>query len=343
MGDSQLNGAERSLQQPFRKLSFFNALLVGAMTLAAYVPLRELPDRKPQPPRTMKLIYRPVALSPAAAPLRLAGAWEMEAADRRLRGLSGLTIDGNQLLAVSDRGAAIRFDPPSAPRPSATLMDLGEGPGPADKKWSRDAESIARDPEGRGWWVGYEQRHSLWLYEDNFGHAKTAIDLPRLGWRDNRGAEGLIGQNGALLVLAENGRDAVRVKQGRPEIFRLHADSEVADAARGPDGSTWVLLRQKSISGINQSIAFLRKTHDGYMIGPSWPVPKKPFDNYEGMAIERRPDGRWRFWLVTDDGHRFMARTLLVALDLVLPVRNRHDKSPAKNAGLSKKPSVKSP
>jgi hypothetical protein len=38
-----------------------------------------------------------------------------------------------------------------------------------------------------------------------------------------------------------------------------------------------------------------------------------------------------------------MARTLLVALDLALPVRPRHDKRPAKSAGLSKKPSVKSP
>jgi hypothetical protein len=34
------------------------------------------------------------------------------------------------------------------------------------------------------------------------------------------------------------------------------------------------------------------------------------------MAIRPSPGGGWRFWLVTDDGHRFMARTLLVALDL---------------------------
>jgi hypothetical protein len=48
-------------------------------------------------------------------------------------------------------------------------------------------------------------------------------------------------------------------------------------------------------------------------------LPKAAFDNLEGMAIERALAGRWRFWLVSDDGHRVMARTLLIALDYVPP------------------------
>ena len=109
---------------------------------------------------------------------------------------------------------------------------------------------------------------------------------------------------------------------------------------RAPDGSTWVLLRKKTLKGIEQSIAPLLRTHDGYGVGRAWPVPKVAFDNYEGMAIEARSDG-WRFWLITDDGHRVMARTLLVALDLdALP---GHGKSPARGAGLSNKPSVPTP
>ena len=56
-------------------------------------------------------------------------------------------------------------------------------------------------------------------------------------------------------------------------------------------------------------------------------------DNYEGIAIARLPDGRWRFWLITDDGHRFMARTLLVALDYESAA---HSKSPATSAGPSR-------
>jgi len=343
MRDSRLNGAERALQQSFSKSGFFNGLLVSTAVLAAYVPLRQLPDRKPLPPRTVALIYRPVALPAVARPLQLAGAWELEAGDRRLGGLSGLAVDAGQFVAVSDLGAVARFDPPSTPHPSATLLDLREGPGPSGKKWGRDAESLARDRRGRGWWVGYEQRHSLWLYDNKFTHAVAAVDLNRPDWRDNRGAEGLIASGDGLLVLAENGREVMAVQGKAMTRQRLTTGAAVADAARAPDGSAWLLLRSKGRGGISQSISPLVRSGAGYRIGPAWPLPKAAFDNYEGMAIAPLANGGWRFWLVTDDGHRFMARTLLVALDLANPPGPRHGKGPAKNAGLSKKPNVKTP
>jgi hypothetical protein len=331
------------VQQSFRKFRLFNGLLMTAAVLVAYVPIRALPNRRALPSAIVTLHYRPVELPPVARPLTLAGAWEVEAGDPRFGGLSGLAIDHGRFLAVSDLGAVVRFERPSTVHPSALLQDLRQGPGPAGKKWARDAESIVRDPRGRGWWIGFEQHHSLWLYDDSFGRALAAFDLPKLGWRDNRGAEGLLVRDGALLVLGENGRDAVSLREGEWQLLKLHVGAEVADAAAAPGGSGWALLRQKGMSGISQSIAFLRRTPDGYLADPLWQLPKRAFDNYEGMAIEPLPDGRWRFWLVTDDGHRFMARTLLVALDLILPVRPRHDKSPAKTAGLLQKPSIETP
>ena len=110
--------------------------------------------------------------------------------------------------------------------------------------------------------------------------------------------------------------------------------ADVAEASRAPDGSTWVLLRSKSWRGIDQRVAPLVRTHRGYHIGQGFPVPNAAFDNFEGMAIEARRDGGWRFWLISDDGHWVMARTLIVALDYVPPAR--HDKSPATGAGPSK-------
>lgn len=331
------------MQQSFSKFSFFNGLWMAAAVFAAYVPMRTLPNRRPLAPAIVTLTYRPVKLPRVAGPLKLAGAWELEADDPRFGGLSGLTFDHDRFLAVSDLGAVVRFELPSAVHVSALLRDLRQGPGPAGKKSARDAESIVRDPHGRGWWIGFEQNHSLWLYDDSFGRALDSISLPGLGWRDNRGAEGLIVRDGAPLVLAENGRDAVAVGQSELRVLKLHAGAAIADAALAPDGSGWVLLREKGLHGISQSIGPLRRTHDGYLVTALMPLPKAPFDNYEGMAIEQLPDGRWRFWLVTDDGHRFMARTLLVALDLILPVRPRHDKSPAKPAGLLQKPTVETP
>jgi hypothetical protein len=341
MPDSRLNGAEQALQQSFMKMFAFNGLLMGSMVILAYLPIRALPDRRQQPETVTALSYQAVELPPARAPLRVAGAWVAQAQDPRFAGLSALALDRGGFMAVSDLGAVARFDPPTARQPKLAIRDLRIGPGPFGNKWSRDAESLARDPQGRGWWVGYEQTHSLWLYDKDFGRALAEVDLQRSNWRDNRGAEGLVVSNGRLLVLAENGTDAVRIESAGPRLLKLYAHAEVADAARGPDGSIWALLRQKGLRGLSQSIALVDETHDGYRVVSAWPLPKAAFDNFEGMAIETRPDGRWRFWLVTDDGHRVMARTLLVALDLELPTRNR--KSPATGAGPSNQPSSKTP
>lgn len=335
MPDSHLNGAERGLQHSFRKSSIFNGLLMLGAVAAAYWPIRALPSQHRLPPATVPLEVSEVDLPMQKGPLRLAGAWELAAVDRRFGGLSALAIDGSRFLALTDRGAAIRFDFPTEATPQAQLVDLRLGPGPFGKKWARDAESLASDAQGRGWWVGYEQGHSLWLYDAGFDRALGHIDLKRMKWRHNRGAEGLLNEGRHLLVTAENGRDAVRVKTGSIKRLTLNAGADVAEAARAPDGSGWLLLRTMGLGGIEQSIAPLLRTRDGYRVGPGWPIPKGMFDNFEGMAIEARTNGSWRFWLISDDGHRIMARTLMVALDY-RPAG--HSKSPATGAGLSNRP-----
>lgn len=308
-----------------------------AAVAAAYWPIRALPDRHALPSATVPLHVQSVELPPPTGPLRLAGAWVLKAADGRFGGISALAIDRGRFLAVTDRGAVVRFDFPTARRPQAELTDLRQGPGSFEKKWARDAESMARAELGRGWWVGFERDHSLWLYDPKFSFALTHVQLEGTGWPDNRGAEGLLARDGGLLVLAENGRQAIRTGPDRTKYLNLYAHAEVADAAKGPDGSFWVLLREKGLGGIAQSIAPLLPGHDGYVVGPRSPVPKGALDNFEGMAIEVRADGGWRFWLVTDDGHRVLARTLLVALDVQMTI-GRKDKSPAPGTGLSKKP-----
>jgi hypothetical protein len=316
MSDSRLNGAERALQHSFRKFRFFNGLLMAAVVIAAYLPLRDLPDRKALPPARLALTYRPVSLPTVIGPLKLVGAWQLEAADRRFGGLSALTLDRHGFLAIGDLGAVARFDFPGTAHPVVELNDLRRGPGPFDKKWGRDAESLARDPQGRGWWVGYEQIHSLWLYDDRFDRALARVEIDQPGWGDNRGAEGLLADAGGLLVTGENGRDAIEMGPLYSSRIDLGAGADVADAARAPDGSAWLLLRRKGWQGISQWIAPLLRSRSGFRTGSPIPLPKGAFDNFEGMAIEPSPGGGLRFWLVTDDGHRFMARTLLVALDL---------------------------
>ena len=316
MPDSRLNDGEHGLQHSFRKSRIFNGLLMGSVVLAAYLPIRALPDRRSLPDRAIALNFQPVSLPGADSRLRLAGAWVMTANDRRFGGLSALAIDGNRFLSVSDLGSVLRFDPPSAAHPEVNISDLVDGPGPGGRKTSRDAESLVRDPRGRGWWVGYEQRHSLWLYDAGFRHAVAAIPIRRPDWWRNRGVEALIADGDGLLAIAENGREAIQVDSRGDRDMALASDWDIADAARAPDGSAWLLLRSKGREGIRQAIARLIRADQGYRIGETVALPKAAFDNYEGMVIRPKPGGGWRFWLVTDDGHRFRARTLLVALDL---------------------------
>ena len=322
MPDSRLNEAEHGLQHSFRKSRIFNGLLMGSVVLAAYLPIRALPDRRSLPDRAIVLNFQPVPLPGADSRLRLAGAWVMTANDRRFGGLSALAIDGNRFLSVSDLGSVLRFDPPSVAHPEVDISDLVDGPGPGGRKISRDAESLVRDPRGRGWWVGYEQRHSLWLYDAGFRHAVAAIPIRRPDWWRNRGVEALIADGDGLLAIAENGREAIQVDSRGDRDMALASDWDIADAARAPDGSAWLLLRSKGREGIRQAIARLIRADQGYRIGETVALPKAAFDNYEGMVIRPKPGGGWRFWLVTDDGHRFRARTLLVALDLSRTQKN---------------------
>jgi len=333
MPDSRLNGAERALQLSFRKLFAFNGLFVGLAVLLAYWPMRSLPDFKARPPASVSLHYKRVAMEAPQPPLRLAGAWAMEVPDTRFHGLSALAIDRGRFLSVTDLGAVVRFDMPTALAPTATLMDLRFGPGAFGPKWARDAESLAADPAGRGWWVGYERNHSVWLYDSGFRDALANVDLNRPDWWNNRGAEGLLPEASGVIVMAENGRDAGSVRGLQLDWSKLEAGADVADAARAPDGSEWLLLRTFGLRGLSQSIAKLTRTPGKLSAGPAWPLPKGLFDNYEGMAIQQLPDGGLRFWLVTDDGHRLMARNLLVALDYAPPGQS---KSPAQSTGLSK-------
>jgi hypothetical protein len=44
-------------------------------------------------------------------------------------------------------------------------------------------------------------------------------------------------------------------------------------------------------------------------------------DNFEGVAAQARPDGRVRFYLISDDNFSGKQRTLLLAFDWTPPTR----------------------
>ncbi len=205
------------------------------------------------------------------------------------------------------------------PEPGARiwLSDLRDGPGDFGRKFTRDAEAVLGD--GDGWLVTFEQRHSVWRYDREFGRGREMVAIGGADWPDNRGAEGLSRDGDALLAWREGGQEVQTVRGTTVSSMPVRSGWSIADAANAPDGSTWLLLRRIGLSGIDQGIAPVRRDRAGYALGPMLPLAKGRFDNFEGMAIEPGPGGGLRIWLVSDDGSRVFARTLLAAYDLTPP------------------------
>ena len=316
MGDSQLNEAERRLQSRF---SFGGALLVAAAVLVAASILKDAPNRTPMPPRTVGLHLRRLALDArSVAPLRLAGAWRLTADDSRFGGLSALAFDDGQLLALSDSGGLMRLAVPGPAREATVaIAELPDGPGSPVRKRDRDSEALARDPQGRGWWVAFEQYHQLWLFDRGFGSALGSIDLGRKRWRRNLGVEAMLADPGRPTLLPEPGREVVEVGHGRAASRPLRGTaSRISDAARLPDGETLVLLRGFGLRGIENALGVLMPRGDGWAIERRVALDLGPLVNLEGLAVEAMPGGATRLWLVSDDNFQPPMTTELIALDV---------------------------
>ena len=180
MRDSASLKAEQYVQHPFTKSSIFNALLLAWLVLAAHGWLRSLPDREARPPARAEVHFQPVDFDPAGfAPLKLAGAWRVTSSEPRMGGVSALAIDRGEFVALTDSGVVIRLPKPGSGT-SAVFMDLPAGPGRKSYKAGNDSESLARDHGGRGWWVGFENRHSAFLFDPGFTRVLARSASPAL-------------------------------------------------------------------------------------------------------------------------------------------------------------------
>lgn len=285
--------------------------------LVAGLLLARGPDRTPLPPRTVAIRSEPVALDPPGGGLRIAGAWRLTADDPRFGGLSALAIDGDDFLALSDSGVVIRFARPGAPAPTATLSDLPAGPGSPRWKKYRDSEALARDPAGRGWWVAFENRHELWLYDPDFTRPLRRIALGRDRWPVNSGIEAMIALRSGLLLVPEAGERVERVdSRGQRDAAIGDPDGRISDAARLPDGRLLLIARRLTLGGFRNALVELRYDRGRIALGVPTLLGLGALDNGEGITAERLPDGRTRLWVVTDDNFNRGMQTLLVAIDL---------------------------
>ena len=282
----------------FIKGKLFSSLVVALPIFAMAVWHKGQPSRSPGPDRVVE--GRAVAVDLGAG---LRG-WRLSAPDARFGGLSALAVDGEGLVALTDSGVVLRFSPPVSQALPIALHDLPGGPGSAMRKSARDSESLLADRAGRGWWVGFENRHSLWLFDRAFRRVLETRSLS-VDWRANRGGEALVAGATGVMVLPEDG--------GRASGGAMIATAGTADATRLNDGRLVLLVRRLGPGGFDSRVLI--------SAGAGKP-PRKialdlgMLDNMEGIAAATLPDGGTRLWIVSDDNFRPWMRTLLVALDL---------------------------
>lgn len=312
MDDSRSLDAERPVQPSFMKSSIINGLLFGVVALGHGV-LIGLPDRVPGPARRAAIHFTAVANGPSEWPgLRLAGRWTVRIDDPRFGGLSALALDHGGLVAISDSGVAYRFPKPGTGR-TATIRDLPSGPGRADKKSGRDAEALARDPAGRGWWVGFENGHELRLFDPAFERTLATVDLRSFGWRRNRGVEGLATDGDALVIVPESGGETILLSDGKLRRRASGLGGRIGDSAILADGRTVALIRAITPFGLRSKLVVGK---DGSAVRTLATLPLARFGNPEGIAVEDLGNGgKKRIWLVTDNDFRRRLPTELIALD----------------------------
>jgi hypothetical protein len=287
-------------------------LLIAGLVVGGHWHFARLPDRVARADNVSPVTYASVRLPSQAGALRIAGAWRLTSREPRLGGVSALAVDRGALLALTDSGVVIRLPKPNGPRVTASFRDLPAGPGPARFKAARDSEALAFDRSGRGWWVAFESRHSLWWYDAGFARGEQRTRLDRLGWRANQGGEGMVADADGVTIFPESGVEMVRVKQsGMKRIALDPRYGRLADAAALPDGRTILLARTFGPLGFSAKLLLL----DGNGLSPITAIRLGRLDNPEAIAAEALPGGTIRIWLMTDNDFRRRVPTLLVALD----------------------------
>lgn len=305
------------MQPKFSFAALLGSIVLFAILVAADALLETLPDRRAEPLAVASLTFDPIEISAAElSPLALVGAWQLTSFEPRVGGVSGLAVDGEQLVAVTDAGAVLRFPKRVRPHMQVHVADLPAGPGDERFKINRDSEAIFRDPQGRGWWIAFENREELWLFDPSFRRAVKRIAVPRSGLSENTGIEGLAGSNGAIFAFPEGGGSIFALSAERWGQHRLHRRTRIADAAQIDDRSVLLVERRLTAAGFANVLALVRA--DGATFRTVWrkQLPVGWRDNVEAVAAEAIPGGGYRLWIMTDDNFHPRQRTILLIVDI---------------------------
>ncbi|QTI80537.1 esterase-like activity of phytase family protein [Roseomonas marmotae] len=288
----------------------------------------DTPPATPLPPLTL----------PADAPLVSLGGLLLNRGVMGFGGLSGLHVEPDLgLTAVSDNGRWLRarlvLDEAGQPEGLAELRSGRLSDGrifslPA--KLSRDAESLARTPEGT-WLVGFERWHHIRAYDgDIAGWGRMVQGPPGLGRAPlNAGLESLtVLADGRWLAITEgfeeSGGDLLRGWIGHPGAwtpisYRPTPGFLPTDLAALPDGGALLTERRFSLLGgfqgqlLRLPAAALARPSPGTILAGEvlLDAAALPAENWEGVtSFPWR--GRQLVALIADDNEFFLQQGMLL-------------------------------
>lgn len=283
-------------------------------------------DPVPLPPR---------ALSAASlGPFELEQVWQLKSPHFFFGGYSALVPLGEgRMLAVSDLGFFLRFSVPGSPPGPQGMRRIFHDP--QEFKTNHDAESATRDPASGQIWLATEGRNALMRYDSGLNLEATAYPAELRNWGVNLGPEAMLRLADGRFVLVREGSNGWNeqgrhrallypgdpLAGGKPATFTFSGPERFnpVDMAPLPDGRVLVLMR-RLVWPMPFRFAGRIALADPADIRPGgvWRArevaklsSQLPVDNFEGIAIEPRSDGKVTVWLMSDDNQALSQRTLL--------------------------------
>lgn len=253
----------------------------------------------------------------------------------RLHGLSDLVVSpGDHITSVTDDGADL-FTAKMLFDPAGRLTGVAEVsmrplPGldgkPLSEKRLSDAEGLTLLGDG-DLLVSFERDHRIWRYPAE--GPPVVVPMPSIPMTENDGMEGLVAARtigaDAYWVGVEPGTIWLcRVLSACEEVTGLPkpaAGFRLSSITTGPDGEL-VILHHSWFPAIGSRIqvSIVRDPLGAkQVIGGFSMAPSTTSDNYEGIAVEKRANGDWRLFILSDDNFSATQRTLLLAFDWTPP------------------------
>ena len=304
--------------------------------------------RAPAIPERPRLWSKPVLLDEERPALRRVGSlifqggWSLESDDPRFGGISAMTVENGNVLALSDTGIVFGFDVPAGRQAQRlNVRQLLEGPGPPTTKLNRDTEAmVARGPD---MWVAFERSNVVWRYRrDTLTTSAASAPAAMEDWSANSGSEGMVRlADGRFLILSErmrqDGTSEALLFEGDPALagtksmrlsYRPPAGYRITDAAALPGGGLLFLNRRWGyLDGFSASLTFLaepRLDEGSVLAGEEIARIGTPLisDNFEALSVTQE-GGKTILWIASDNNFLALQRTLLLKFVLVRPQPRR--------------------